>query len=196
MSLTARQAIASLQDVSDWFANEIHVGDEHILPYHQKVADVIGWLKAVEFDDQVRNGSQQGIPWEDLPDDGVVDLTAAFQREAAQYNMEASHGRVEISRRLEARGGTAMQSNTVKAFLKRKSPTYDVQKLHPLIEVLHERDLVRVYAAAHKETIDVPAKWNGTQLRRIEREYGGDVAARIDDARVEGDQYLVIEEIA
>ena len=43
--------------------------------------------------------------------------------------------------------------------------------------------------------VEVREAWNGTQLRRIEREYGGVVADCIKQARVPGKPFVKVEEV-
>ena len=53
----------------------------------------------------------------------------------------------------------------------------------------------KIYTPAHEKTVEVTPKWSGTQLRRIKKEYDGDVARTIQQARIPGAVSVVLEDI-
>lgn len=137
---------------------------------------------------------QTGIDWAGLSDEAVVDLTAAFIREASDNSRKAAQGKAEILRRCEFRGGTALKSEQHTASLKRGSPTYDIQKLQPLREMLTASDLAEVLTESYERVTVVPEMWHGTKLNKFEKQYGGAIADRIQDARMLGEYRVDIQE--
>ena len=134
--------------------------------------------------------------WQDLSDGEVVDTLASLEEHAASVRKQIDSLRAEALARMEYRGGTALKSETRTLVLRKGTPSYDVQVLEPLREMLTAADLGKAYTPAHKREVDVPARWDGTQLNRIERQYGGAVADRIRDARIEGAPSVKMEATA
>lgn len=134
--------------------------------------------------------------WKALSDEAVVDALAAFEATLKDAADNVAQGKAEVLKRCEYREATALHGRGAVARVKKGTATYDKQKLRQLLEHLREPDVRRAYTEAHKVTIDVPEKWDGTQLRRIERECGGAVKDIIEDARLEGASSVVIETLA
>ena len=123
---------------------------------------------------------------EDWEDEAVVGNIAALKEQVA-ICANALHGlEVEALRRLQERGGTILRSAMHTVELKYGSPSYDVTRLIPILELITDDDIGKAFTPAHEVTSTVHESWNGTQLRRIEREYGGKVAETVASARVQG----------
>jgi 23S rRNA maturation mini-RNase III len=103
------------------------------------------------------------------------------------------HLETELRDWMRARGATKVQHPTHDVTLAKDSPSYDPGLLIPLRELVSEKDLEKVFKAAHEEVKAVGAKWNGTQLNRLEREYGERVAEIIKQARVAGREHIIIQ---
>lgn len=108
-------------------------------------------------------------------------------REAAQA-IEA-----ELFARIMDSGGTSLPDDDFKIELKHSSPTYDMNALTPLLEILPDDDKAKAYSPATTKVIDVPEKWSGTQLNALARRYGGEIAHRIEQAKIPGKAHLEVE---
>ena len=99
----------------------------------------------------------------------------------------------EIMRRCRDREATMLRSATYTATLKMSSPTYDLERLNALKELLGPEDLNEAYTPEHDETRTVSARWHGGKLNKLVRQHGADVRAIVDAAKVPGAPSLVIE---
>jgi hypothetical protein len=103
------------------------------------------------------------------------------------------HLETELRDWMRVQGATKVQHPTHDVTVAADSPSYDPGLLIPLRELVSDEDLEKVFKAAHEEVKAVGDKWNGTQLNRLEREYGGQVAETIQRARVAGREHIVIQ---
>lgn len=92
---------------------------------------------------------------------------------------------------IRQQGGKALMDSEFRIEVKDGTPTYDESDLAPLLELLPDDEVAKVYEPAHP--VVVPAKWSGTQLNRLERTYGGEIARIIKRARIPGNPKLVVE---
>ena len=128
-----------------------------------------------------------------LSDDEVIAAKFGLERRAKEMLEQASRCEWEIRRRLEQREAQALRGDRYIAELKPGTPTYDESKMLPLLEMLAHADLEKAYTPAHQETKDVDARWDGRQVRVLEK-MGGEVARIIEDARIPGRPSLQIKE--
>ena len=98
----------------------------------------------------------------------------------------------ELTRMMQSEGATEAVSDTHKATLTATN-SYDASRLHAVLEVVPEQDLVdaAAYVPEHEETRTVQAKWNATKLKPFAKR-GVAVASCIDAARIEGEPRLRI----
>ena len=131
--------------------------------------------------------------FDDYPDETLVDHAVAMKTAMDHYRQYCQDASDEIMRRCRDREATMLRSPTHTATLKTASPTYDLERLNALRELLGPEDLKEAYTAAHEETRYVAAKWHGGQLNKLVRQHGADVRAIVDAAKVPGAPSLVIE---
>jgi len=96
----------------------------------------------------------------------------------------------ELTRMMQAEGATEAVSDTHKATLTATN-SYDQGKLHSVLELVPEADLVdaAAYVPEHEETRTVQARWNATRLKPFAKR-GVAVQEAIASARVEGEPRL------
>jgi len=96
----------------------------------------------------------------------------------------------ELTRMMQSEGATEAVSDTHKATLTATN-SYDHGKLHSVLELVPEADLVdaAAYLPEHEETRTVQARWNATKLKPFGKR-GAAVQEAIDAARVEGEPRL------
>ena len=96
----------------------------------------------------------------------------------------------ELTRMMQSEGATEAVSDTHKATLTATN-SYDQGKLHSVLELVPEADLVdaAAYLPEHEETRIVQAKWNATKLKPFAKR-GVAVQEAIASARVEGEPRL------
>lgn len=100
----------------------------------------------------------------------------------------------ELIGRIRDAGGTALPDDDFLIELKRGSPTYDVGMLQPLLESeVPTEELEKAYTPAHEEVVQVDAKWHGGQLNTLARRYGGEIADRIEQAKIPGPEKLDVK---
>jgi hypothetical protein len=98
----------------------------------------------------------------------------------------------ELTRMMQEEGATEAVSDTHKATLTATN-SYDASRLHAVLEVVPEQDLVdaAAYVPEHEETRTVQAKWNATRLKPFAKR-GVAVQEAIASARIEGEPRLRI----
>jgi hypothetical protein len=98
----------------------------------------------------------------------------------------------ELTRMMQSEGATEAVSDTHKASLTATN-SYDASRLHAVLEVVPEQDLVdaAAYVPEHEETRTVQAKWNATRLKPFAKR-GVAVQEAIASARIEGEPRLRI----
>ena len=98
----------------------------------------------------------------------------------------------ELTRMMQSEGATEAVSDTHKATLTATN-SYDQGKLHSVLELVPEADLVdaAAYVPEHEETRTVQAKWNATKLKPFAKR-GVAVQEAIASARIEGEPRLRI----
>ena len=133
--------------------------------------------------------------WPNMTDAEVVDAYHLLSEESRELRADLGHGRQEIFDRVKYNGGTALHSDLRVAKVKDGTPEYDLNTLAPLLEILPTYEIEKAYTKPVVRMVEDPAKWHGTQLNRIAREWGDKVAARIEQARIPTDQKVVIEEV-
>ena len=101
--------------------------------------------------------------------------------------------RAEVQRRIEAAGGRQLAVEGFTVALVSDSPTYDYDRLIALREALEPDDWDKVHKDAYEKMTKVPAKFDGTQLRKVERDFGGHVREIIEAARIPGRSHVVVE---
>ena len=96
----------------------------------------------------------------------------------------------ELTRMMQEEGATEAVSDTHKATLTATN-SYDASRLHAVLEVVPEQDLVdaKAYVPEHEETRTVQAKWNATKLKPFSKR-GVAVQEAIASARIEGEPRL------
>ena len=96
----------------------------------------------------------------------------------------------ELTRMMQSEGATEAVSDTHKASLTATN-SYDASRLHAVLEVVPEQDLVdaAAYVPEHEETRTVQAKWNATRLKPFAKR-GVAVQEAIASARIEGEPRL------
>ena len=96
----------------------------------------------------------------------------------------------ELTRMMQSEGATEAVSDTHKATLTATN-SYDQGKLHSVLELVPEADLVdaAAYVPEHEETRTVQARWNATKLKPFSKR-GVAVQEAIAAARVEGEPRL------
>jgi hypothetical protein len=96
----------------------------------------------------------------------------------------------ELTRMMQSEGATEAVSDTHKATLTATN-SYDQGKLHSVLELVPEADLVdaAAYVPEHEETRTVQARWNATKLKPFSKR-GVAVQEAIASARVEGEPRL------
>ena len=109
------------------------------------------------------------------------------KREATEIYERAAW---ELTRLMQSEGATEAVSDTNKATLTATN-SYDHGKLHSVLELVPEADLVdaAAYVPEHEETRTVQAKWNATKLKPFAKR-GVAVQEAIAAARVEGEPRL------
>lgn len=132
-----------------------------------------------------------------LSDAETVDLAMRLRIGIERDRMFLHGVENDLKRRMAEKSATTLRGSKGLARLKPSSPSYDYTQLRPLLadEMVDDKSLSKAYTPPREVTQTVPEKWNGTQLKKIEREYGGDVAATIQRARIEGEPKLAFEEI-
>ena len=98
----------------------------------------------------------------------------------------------ELTRMMQSEDATEAVSDTHKASLTATN-SYDASRLHAVLEVVPEQDLVdaAAYVPEHEETRTVQAKWNATRLKPFAKR-GVAVQEAIASARIEGEPRLRI----
>ena len=96
----------------------------------------------------------------------------------------------ELTRLMQEEGATEAVSDTHKVTLTATN-SYDQGKLHSVLELVPEADLVdaAAYVPEHEETRTVQARWNATKLKPFAKR-GVAVQEAIASARVEGEPRL------
>jgi len=134
--------------------------------------------------------------WEQMTDETLVEAYHQYTQQLEDYRRVQQQVKDVIVHRLAERNAMTLRSEQRIVKLKERSPSYALEVLAPLLEQLPTYELVKAYTPPATRVVEDRAKWSGTQLRRIEREYGGDVAAIIARARIPApDSYLVIEAV-
>ena len=129
-----------------------------------------------------------------MPDEALVEYAWALGESMKRDRQVSAMLYDEMQARCRDRDARALHGTDHVARIKPGTPTYDIGKLMPLLEWLTAKDLERAFRKEHEETVTVGAKWQGQQLNRIEKDYGGEVAAMIQDARIPGPTSLTLEE--
>ena len=107
------------------------------------------------------------MTFDDYPDETLVDHAAAVKSWADYYRQCYQDASDEIMRRCRDREATMLRSPTHTATLKMASPTYDLERLNALKELLGPEDLKEAYTAEHQETRTVSARWHGGQAQQV-----------------------------
>lgn len=131
------------------------------------------------------------VPYESLSDEDLMAGHVSLTQRRKEIDEHRSAIEMEVGRRLQERDANALASEKFIAELKPGTPTYDLFRMEPLLKMLPKVDIEKAYTPA--TTTPVPEKWDGTQVKVLERR-GGDIAKVIADARVPGQLKLVIRE--
>jgi hypothetical protein len=114
-----------------------------------------------------------------------LDALAKETRENADALRQA------LMERMAEEGARALPDDTYEIKIESGTPTPDDTVLRPLLELLPEEDVAKVFTEGHYEQVWVGPKWNGTQLNRI-RNYGGDIQRIVDAGRIPGPDRLTV----
>jgi hypothetical protein len=116
-----------------------------------------------------------------------------LRTERASLQAQIQDMEAELLQRIRNSGGTELPDPDFRIALDTGSPRYDHGIMVALLECgIPDAEIDKAYAPEHEETRTVPAKWNGTQVKVLERKYG-DAARIIGQARIPGDARLVVE---
>ena len=109
------------------------------------------------------------------------------KREATEIYERAAW---ELTRLMQSEGATEAVSDTFKATLTATN-SYDQGKLHGVLELVPEADLVEAgaYVPEHEETRTVQARWNATKLKPFAKR-GAAIQEAIDAAKMSGEPRL------
>lgn len=130
-------------------------------------------------------------PYENY-DDHTLAVAYVASREALDEQKRALAAiEAELLMRMRVNDARALLDDEFAIEMKAGAPTYDMSELAPLLEVLPADDLAKAYKAEHTEV--VAAKWDGGQLNRIERAYGGEIGERVRRARIPGADRVSVE---
>lgn len=125
-------------------------------------------------------------------DDHTLAVAYVASREALEEQKRAMAAiEAELLARMRANEARALPDAEFAIEMKAGTPTYDVGVLLPLMEQLPEDDLARAWVPEAQKV--VPGHWDGGQLNRIERAYGGEIGERIRRARVPGPERVSVE---
>ncbi len=99
----------------------------------------------------------------------------------------------EVQRRIEATGGTSLPDDEIEMKLEPGSVSYDYDVLIALREALPPAEWAKVHKDSYEKMQKVPARFDGTQIRRVRRAYGGDVERIAASAETPGHVRIVVE---
>ncbi len=117
-------------------------------------------------------------------DEVLLKRLAGLKESEKEIRQARERAEYEILRRLEDRKARKMGSKDWVAVLVTPSPDYDVGKLELLKEHTPPHEWVKAYTPFHTETVEVPAKLNMTVAKTWGRDYGTEVAAIIEAAKL------------
>lgn len=123
----------------------------------------------------------------------LADMLDLEREELAEHHAAVATIEAVLFARIRASGGTMLPDARWRIAIETGSRELDQNALRPLLEILPDDEVAKAFTEEHKVTSTVPAKWDGTQLNRIARAYGGEIAARIQGARKPGKERLVVE---
>jgi hypothetical protein len=121
-----------------------------------------------------------------LQEDTLVAMWAGWGADLERIG----HLRWEVEKELEARMvHDRATERVVGDYVVEFKPTveWDHEAFRPLLEVedIPPEALAKAYMAAHTQTVEVPEKWNATQVKVL-RKYGGKALQIIEAAQREG----------
>lgn len=119
----------------------------------------------------------------------IVELDDAIDR----LQRHRDEQRAEVQRRIEAAGGRELLVEGFRVALEQESQGYDYGVLFALREVLPEDDWAKVHKDKYEKTQLVPARFDGTQVRRVRRAYGGEIERIAKSAEQPGRVRVVVE---
>ncbi len=134
------------------------------------------------------------ITLSEMTDDGLAALWLVNDEQRRDAKGYLDTIEAEMLARLRGRGAKSLPVSSIDVELKPGTPTYDNDLLVPFIEgesKLPDEDLAKAYTAP--EWVLTEPKWHGGQLNRIESAYGGEIADRIQRARIPGAETLRVK---
>ena len=110
-----------------------------------------------------------------------------------QFAEEAHAIEVTLKARMVEAKATVMADGAYEARLEYPTPTYDRERLRDVLELVPEDVRAKGYEAAHTETVevDVPDRFDMRQVKTWPK-YGSQVAAILEDAKIQGEPRLKV----
>ena len=153
--------------------------EEHTYEVNQETGEILG------------EGGMTGyeVRGEPLDDDTLLAIYAAAQQNTLDAKEHEGRLEMEILRRMERSGATAIPSETFICEVK-STDSYDQSLFVPFKELLNEQDLAYCYEPEWTEAVIHPARFATTKLKSIANKYGGKHKETFDKARIPGAKRL------
>jgi len=189
--ITAQEAYRAMTEITDGQDRHVTIDASEWLGDDQDAQ-----LAEQARDDAAAEEVYQALvlaPYQELADHALAAIVIAWETDVADLQGKLHEVRAEVQRRIEDAGGRQLAVEGFKVELVNDSPTYDYDRLIALREALEPDDWAKVHKDAYEKLTKVPAKFDGTQLRKVERDFGSHVREIIEAARIPGRSHVVVE---
>ena len=120
-----------------------------------------------------------------LTDEQFIGVLAAAQQEAKEATDRHGMLVLEGLQRAAAIGATTLYGKSMN-FVVTQANEYDRTKLPPLLELLDPEAKGKCFIPAHPETVDVPDKWDMTQVKKYAKARGNEALDIVERATFPG----------
>ena len=128
---------------------------------------------------------ETGEHFEAMTDEALVDYLNIQQVAGEMAQNHIGHINMELMRRAAERGATTIYGKG-QNFVVTQPNEYDRTKLPPLLELLDPEAKGKCFIPAHQETVDVPDKWDMTQVKKYAKARGNEALDIVERATFAG----------
>lgn len=118
-------------------------------------------------------------------DDDLLRVLDSAQDHLDTTAREIGRLKQEIHKRLTDRGAKKLYGEGLE-YEDSTQNEYDRSKLPRLLEILKPEEKDKCYIPAHEAMIEIPAKWDMTQVKKFAKAHGGEAQKIVDNATFKG----------